>query len=127
MPTNAAGKHFSSKFRMNRAEKANKPENKGATQQGREDTDPTFEHGESATQVAKEHGNAHEIKVKHDHEGGKHTVSSKHPDGHAHESEHGSADEAHTHAAGLAGVQVPGQEEGAPEAGGDEYQPPALD
>lgn len=52
---------------------------------------------------AAEHGPAVEVNVMHDHENGKHSVHSKHPDGHEAQSEHGSAEEAHEHAAKMAG------------------------
>jgi hypothetical protein len=39
----------------------------------------------------------------HDHEAGQHHVQSMHPDGHQHESMHGSVEDAHEHAKKLAG------------------------
>jgi hypothetical protein len=53
--------------------------------------------------MAAEHGPATEIDMQHDHENGRHTVHAVHSDGHQHESEHGSAGEAHKFAADLAG------------------------
>jgi hypothetical protein len=53
---------------------------------------------EEAQQVVQEHGPAVETHTMHDHEAGMHSMTSKHPDGHEHHSEHGSADEAHEHA-----------------------------
>lgn len=59
---------------------------------------------QDGAQMAAEHGPATEINIIHDHEGGRHGVHAKHPDGHEHESEHGSADDAHRFAGDLAGV-----------------------
>lgn len=59
-------------------------------------------HKESPEQVVAEHGPAHTTVTHHDHETGKHKVVSHHKDGHMHESEHASSDEAHDHAKGLA-------------------------
>jgi hypothetical protein len=61
--------------------------------------------------VAAEHGPATQVLIKH--EGEKHTVKSKHEDGHQHTSDHGSAVEAHQAASSLAGV-------GAEQPDGDE-------
>lgn len=60
--------------------------------------------GQDGSAMAAEHGPAVEINMQHDHEGGRHTVHAVHPDGHEHESEHGSADEAHKFAAAVSGV-----------------------
>lgn len=59
---------------------------------------------EDPSQVAQEHGPAQSIDIQHNHEAGQHHVHSMHPDGHEHQSEHGSAEEAHEHAKKLAGV-----------------------
>lgn len=58
---------------------------------------------EDGAQVAAEHGPATEVHVMHNHEAGEHHVQSMHPDGHQHESMHGSVDEAHEHGKKLAG------------------------
>jgi len=58
---------------------------------------------EDGSQVAQEHGPATEVHVMHNHEAGEHHVQSMHPDGHQHESMHGSVDEAHEHGKKLAG------------------------
>lgn len=58
---------------------------------------------EDGSQVAAEHGPATEVHVMHNHEAGEHHVQSMHPDGHQHESMHGSVDEAHEHGKKLAG------------------------
>lgn len=57
-------------------------------------------------EVVAKHGPAHKVEMEHDHAGGKHRVKSHHKGGH-HTSEHGSADEAHMHAAKAAGVETP--------------------
>jgi hypothetical protein len=54
--------------------------------------------------MAAEHGPAVETSIHHDHEAGKHSVHASHPDGHEHDSEHGSAAEAHQYASDCAGV-----------------------
>jgi hypothetical protein len=53
--------------------------------------------------MAEQHGPAIEVSVHHDHEGGSHKVHAVHPDGHEHDTEHGSADEAHQFASDCAG------------------------
>lgn len=58
--------------------------------------------GESPEAVVAEHGPANAVHVTHDHAANKHHVHSEHEDGHATESDHGSADEAHDHAKALA-------------------------
>lgn len=65
--------------------------------------DPTQQPGEEdGSQIAQEHGPAHEVHIMHDHEGGQHHVMSMHPDGHQHESTHESAEKAHEHGKKLA-------------------------
>ena len=59
---------------------------------------------EDGAQIAEQHGPATEVNVMHQHEAGMHHVTSQHPDGHMHESDHGSAEEAHEHAKKLAGA-----------------------
>lgn len=54
--------------------------------------------------MAQEHGPAIETNIQHDHKAGSHKVHAVHPDGHEHDTEHGSADEAHKYAADCAGV-----------------------
>lgn len=71
--------------------------------------------------VAAEHGPATEVNISHEHEMGSHHVRSAHPDGHMHESDHGSAEEAHEHGKKLAGI---GAEEKQPESGGEEEDEP---
>ena len=57
--------------------------------------------------VAAEHGPAMETHTTHDHEGGVHHTHTIHPDGYEHHADHATADEAHLHAAKMAGVEVP--------------------
>lgn len=71
--------------------------------------------------VAQEHGPAVEVNISHEHEMGSHHVRSSHPDGHMHESDHGSAEEAHDHGKKLAGVGE--MEEKHAEPDGDESEP----
>lgn len=81
-----------------------------------EKTDPTAQPGESqggemdGHAMAREHGPAVEVNVMHDHEGGRHMVHARHADGHEHQSEHGSAEEAHEHGKACAGCGM--EEEG---------------
>jgi hypothetical protein len=82
---------------------------------------PTEGGGEQdGSQVAQEHGPAVEVNVMHEHEAGQHHVHSKHPDGHEHHSDHGSADEAHEHAKKLAGAGV--EEEQPQDGDAPEYE-----
>jgi hypothetical protein len=71
--------------------------------------------GEDGSQVAEEHGPATEVHVMHNHEAGEHHVMSMHPDGHQHESMHGSVEEAHEHSKKLAGAGMEQQEGDEPE------------
>ena len=73
--------------------------------------------------IAQQHGPAQEVHVMHDHEGAQHHVMSMHPDGHRHESVHGSVDEAHEHGKKLAGGGM-GQHE---EPDGDEEAQPEYE
>ena len=62
------------------------------------------EHGEHDHEaVVAEHGPAHTVEMKHDHATGQHHVKSVHEDGHVHKAKFGSANEAHDHAAKMAG------------------------
>lgn len=60
--------------------------------------------GGDGAAMAQEHGPAVETVVSHDHQGGQHTVHATHPDGHTHETSHGSAAEAHKYAGDCSGV-----------------------
>lgn len=53
--------------------------------------------------MAQQHGPAVQIDIQHNHEQGQHSVHVSHPDGHSHESQHGSAAEAHKYAGDCAG------------------------
>lgn len=75
---------------------------------------------EDGAAIAEEHGPATEVHMTHDHEMGVHHVSSKHPDGHEHESDHESAEAAHEHGKKLAAVGA--EEHGEPD--GDEGEEP---
>lgn len=57
--------------------------------------------GESPEDAMSQHGPAMEVTI--NHEGGKHSVKSRHEDGHEHSSEHGSMEEAHDAGKMLAG------------------------
>ena len=59
---------------------------------------------EDGAQLAEMHGPAVEVNIQHEHEMGAHHVTSHHPDGHMHESDHESAPAAHEHAKKLAGA-----------------------
>jgi hypothetical protein len=61
------------------------------------DKTATSAHAEMPSATVQSHGAAHTTHVSHK-EDGTHTVSSEHPDGHVTESDHGSAEEAHSHA-----------------------------
>lgn len=59
--------------------------------------------GVDAGSVAAEHGPASHVTTHHDHQGGKHVVVSRHPDGHMNLSQHDSHAEAHEAAKQLSG------------------------
>jgi hypothetical protein len=61
--------------------------------------------------VTAEHGKAHKVTIHHDHEAGRHTVMSHHPDGHVHTNVHEHAHKAHDEARQLAAVPPAGKEE----------------
>lgn len=54
--------------------------------------------------VVAEHGKALKVTIHHDHEGNKHHVTSQHADGHVHESDHQTAEEAHEEGGRLAQI-----------------------
>jgi hypothetical protein len=66
--------------------------------------------GEEVHPVVAEHGKAHKTIVTHDHEAGRHTVTSHHKDGHVHTNVHEHAHKAHDEARSLAGVPPAGKE-----------------
>ena len=134
MYTTKAGKKFGSAYvgkkkdemhgGMNAAhEAAETPEFEKGEQEGMK------EGGEQPQQVVAQHGKAHTVHVAHDHKANKHKVVSTHEDGHVHESDHGSPQEAHDAGKQLAGAGEGAEEEqpamGAePEADG--FQMPSL-
>ena len=82
---------------------------------------------EKPEQVVAKHGPANTVHVTHDRKAKKHHVVSTHADGHVHSSDHGSASEAHSHAAALANSGDQPSAEGAPEAPeADGFQMPKL-
>jgi hypothetical protein len=108
------GKKFTNKppMQMHERSMARKSEAGGAGTATMEHADPLAQPGDGSggemgqddpQQIAQEHGPAQEVHMMHDHEGGQHHVMSMHPDGHRHESVHGSVDEAHEHGKKLAG------------------------
>ena len=68
------------------------------------------EEGSSDADVAKAHSPVTAVHFVHDHEGNKHKVTYTHEDGNTHETDHGSAKEAHDSAAQLA-VEEGGEEQ----------------
>ena len=78
---------------------------------------------EDGASVAQEHGPAVEVNVTHEHEIGSHHVRSAHPDGHMHESDHGSAEEAHEHGKKLAGIGAEESRGGEHDEESDESEP----
>jgi hypothetical protein len=81
---------------------AAKPEPAEQPQEGQPEDESWGDEGEGS-QMAQEHGPAVETHVMHDHENNRHMTMVKHPDGHEHQMEHGSAQEAHKYAADCAG------------------------
>jgi hypothetical protein len=78
---------------------------------GGADADNGADESQEPSAVVAEHGPAEKVMV--DHTEGKHKVTSKHPDGHKHTSEHASAGEAHDAARQLSGAD---DEQASPEA-----------
>jgi hypothetical protein len=76
---------------------------------------------QDGTAIANEHGPATEVHMTHDEAIGSHHVHSAHPDGHMHESDHASKEEAHEHGKKLAGIGGEGEgEHDEEESWGDE-------
>jgi len=97
---------------------------------------PDFEAGEqegaqegveTPENVVAQHGKATSVHIKHDHVANKHHVTSMHEDGHVHESDHATPQEAHQAAATLGGEPAAQQaeSEAGPEAN-DGFQMPDL-
>lgn len=60
--------------------------------------------GSDGAAMAQEHGPAHKVTIQSDEGSGMHNAIVEHPDGHSHQSQHGSAAEAHKFGADCAGV-----------------------
>jgi hypothetical protein len=131
------GKHKSSKFRANRADRekektlepkmhepgqraeAHEMEKGEPEEEGMERETPTEEAGEEMVhpdiheeikQIAAEHGPAHTVNMAHDHEHMKSHVHSVHMDGHEHHAQHDGEQhviQAHHHAMHAAGMTPP--------------------
>lgn len=96
----SGGKHTNhSSFKS--AEAKLKAKGPSATPPMQTDGESQSEQGGKA--MAEQHGPAVQIDIQHDHQGGRHSVHAMHQDGHEHETEHGSATEAHGYAADCAG------------------------
>jgi hypothetical protein len=89
---------------------AKEPEQAGGMD-GDGDNDGDMNQQEDGAALASEHGPATELNIQHDHAANRHTVHAVHPDGHSHDSEHASADEAHKFAADCAGCGGGGGQE----------------
>lgn len=83
---------------------------------------------ENPAEVVKKHGKALHVHTSHDHAANKHHVHSVHPDGHVHDSDHASEQEATGAAKQLGGsdemAEAPMEDAGAPEPDG--FQMPRL-
>lgn len=86
------------------------------------ESDPAGQMDNDPQAVAEQHGPAQHVEIDHNEEAGEHTVRSEHPDGHHHESRHGSRKEAHEAAHDLAGADE-GESEPEPEEN-ESYQEP---
>lgn len=105
-PTKDGQKKFGSAFKTKRYdefhapsaehEKSESPVFEAAEKEGQDEQQQNEGH-ENPQEVVAEHGPAHSVHIHHDHENKKHKVVSHHADGHMHESEHGTPDEAHEH------------------------------
>jgi hypothetical protein len=80
----------------------------GEEQMGSQDENK--EPGQETHPVVAAHGPAHKVSVAHDHEAGRHTVTSHHKDGHMHTNMHDEAGKAHDEARELADVPAAGKE-----------------
>jgi hypothetical protein len=81
----------------------NKPQKKPAKPMAAEPEAMQGQEPEDGAAIAEQHGPATDVAIHHEHEIGVHHVTSEHPDGHHHESDHESAEKAHEHAKKLAG------------------------
>lgn len=84
---------FGSAFRQRAFDSYHDGEQPGESNENEHST--SKEEGASAADVVAKHGPATTMQYSHDHDGGKHTLSVTHPDGHTHQSVHSSAAEAY--------------------------------
>jgi len=92
---------------------------KGEQEGAKEVTVPGVAEGK---EVAQKHGPAHTVTIKSDPATGRHTVVSHHNDGHSHQAQLPSAEDAHATGKALAGVEGPPPEQA---QAGDESQEPS--
>lgn len=90
--------------------------NAGAPQGGNA-VDEAVDNSEAPEQVVQAHGPATHIHIKHDHAAGKHHTTSHHEDGHVHESDHQTAQEAHQAGGNLANVDMKKSDEAGDQQG----------
>jgi hypothetical protein len=101
----SGGNKFTNHSAMKSSEaklKAKSPAN-AAISHEEENGQPDAANQQDGKALAQQHGPATEIQIQHDHEGGQHHVHAVHPDMHEHDSQHGSAAEAHAFAGDCAG------------------------
>jgi hypothetical protein len=103
-------------------EAAETPEFEAGEQEGKKEKEAEGE----VHPVVAEHGKAHKTVVSHDHEAGRHTVTSHHKDGHVHTNVHEQAHKAHDEARRLAGVEEETPEKHTAPAEEDNFQMPEL-
>jgi len=106
--TSKDGKKFGNRQRMAAYDSRAPKEldaRKGANPKGQEPEGDNDASGQDINEVVAQHGPAQSIEIEHDHEGGKHTVTSHHGSK-MHRSEHTTAEEAHHHAGLAAGLHA---------------------
>jgi|ERR1700675_2128208 len=112
MFTTKAGQKFGSAFVGRKKDAMHAEDGKQESAKHESAETPEFEAGEKegmgenatpAGKVVAEHGKATAVHIKHDHVAHKHHVTSMHEDGHVHESDHATPEEAHQAAATLGG------------------------
>ena len=104
--SDSSGNKFTNHSSMKSSEAKLKAKGPSATPKANpadEEMDPTAGGESDGAAMAQQHGPAVQIDIQHDHEGGQHNVHAMHADGHEHETQHGSAAEAHKYAADCAG------------------------
>lgn len=102
----SAGNKFTNHSAMKSSEARLKAKGPSATPREHDpspDGEGEMEGGSDGAAMAQQHGPAVQIDIQHNHEAGQHSVHAMHPDGHSHESQHGSAAEAHSFAGDCAG------------------------